>query len=308
MAKSKPTRPLADVNVLPQPDGSHEIVVCFQADPEILVGEGQSKAILALDASRSLMKMYGFGGPFGGDPNYVQAVGRKLGAILCSAAKSGKSSAFYWALGNGDGVEPIGEFDEAGWATVPVIGPKDKKQFGRGTKLLPAIRRCVDHAGADADLTIGAIITDGIIEDEQDCVGYCLAIGREMADGKRKPVKLVLIGIGQEVDEGQLERFDDMFEGTDLEGKVDVWSSGLVASMQDEADIMGVLYGELIGEDVTVAASGRVEDGSGRQVASFADGLPGKFRFELPKGQTSFTIHAGGQQVKQDVSDAIGRA
>ena len=305
MAKvTRPNRPLADVNVRRLDDGSHEIIVCFMPDPDVLVGEGHSRTILALDASRSLMRMYGFGGPFGGDPNYVQAVGRKLGAILCSAAKTGKSTAFYWALGTGDGVEPIGEFSESEWATVAITGPKDRKHFGRGTKLLPAIQRCVDHAGIDADLTIGAIITDGIIEDEPACVEYCMRIGREMAAGRRKPLKLVLIGIGVEVDRAQLERFDDMFESTDLKGKVDVWSSGLVESMQNEDDILAVLYGELI-DEATVADSGRVEDGTGVTIATFADGLPGKFKFTLPRGQTAFTIHAGGQQVVQDVSDAI---
>src|SRR5688572_10808093 len=197
---SRPTRPLADVNVLRQPDGSHEIKVCFMPDPDILVGEGESKAILALDASRSLMKMYGFGGPFGGDPNYVQAVARKLGAILCAAAKSGKSAGLYWAMGDGSKVEDIGEFTEAEWGNAAIVGPRDRKNFGKGTKLLPAIQRCVAYAGTGADLTIGAIITDGMIEDEQDCVTYCLQIGREMAAGTRKPIKLVLIGIGQEID------------------------------------------------------------------------------------------------------------
>src|SRR5438034_81628 len=62
---SRPTRPLADVNVLPRRDGSHEIVVCFMPDPDLLFGgEANARAFLALDASASLKKLYGFGGPF----------------------------------------------------------------------------------------------------------------------------------------------------------------------------------------------------------------------------------------------------
>ncbi len=60
-----PIRPLADVNVLPQRDGSHEIF-CFMPDPVLLFGAGNARAFLALDASVSLRKLYGFGGPLGG--------------------------------------------------------------------------------------------------------------------------------------------------------------------------------------------------------------------------------------------------
>src|SRR5258708_39732810 len=88
-----PTRPLADVNVLAQRDGAHEVVVCFMPDPVLLFGEGNSRAFLALDASASLRKMYGFGGPFGGDPNYMQAVARKLGRPPTAPTRSGTGGA-----------------------------------------------------------------------------------------------------------------------------------------------------------------------------------------------------------------------
>src|SRR5262245_27937754 len=111
------TRPLADVNVLPpRPDGSREVVVCFMPDPVLLFGESDSRAFLALDASASLRKMYGYGGPFGGDPNYMQAVARKLGSTLTAVTRSGTVSTLYWAVGpDGSLVEEIGALDEAGW-------------------------------------------------------------------------------------------------------------------------------------------------------------------------------------------------
>jgi hypothetical protein len=124
-----PTRPLADVNVLTRPNGTHEVVVCFMPDPDLLFGgEANSRAFLALDASASLKKMYGFGGPFGGDPNYMQAVARKLGATLTSVTKTGKVFATYWAVSpDGSKVEPIGELDEAGWQRANIAGPKKEK-------------------------------------------------------------------------------------------------------------------------------------------------------------------------------------
>src|SRR4051812_40608092 len=203
MPKIHPTPPLADVNVLSRPNGAHEIVVCFMPDPDLLFGEANSRAFLALDASASLKKMYGFGGPFGGDPNYMQAVARKLGAILSTVTRSGKVFCTYWAVSaDGSKVEPVGEFDEAGWQKAALGGPR-KERWGRGTKLLPAIRLCVEQVAVGSDWTIGVIVTDGLIEDEKDCLTYCLQVGREIATRRRKPVKLILIGIGEEVDEEQ---------------------------------------------------------------------------------------------------------
>jgi len=293
------TRPLADVNVFLQGDGSNEIVVHFMPDdPTILVPEG-SKAFLALDASRSLKQMYGAGGVFEVAPNYVQAVARKIGDLLTLVTKSGKVSAIYWAVSpDGSKTEEIGEFDESGWSQASIDGPV-KQKWGNATKLLPALKYGFESVAVDANFTMGIIITDGIIEDEADCINYCLKIGEEIVKNKRKPVKLILIGIGSEVDEDQLQRFDDLFEGKGID--IDLFSHGMVASMKEEADILGVLYGELITEKVIVAPSGSVEDSSNRTLKSWPDGLPGKFRFTLPKGETEFIVRAANQQIKQSI-------
>ena len=300
---SRPVKPLADVNVLPQADGSNKIVACFMPDPQVLSGEAESRAVLALDASRSIKSMFG-GGPFGGGSNYVEMVGRKLGEILCDVTKSGKVSMLYWALGGGAETQVIGELDGAGCASVAIGGPP-ANMWGRGTHMLPVIKYIVEDVGESSEWTIGVIITDGIIEDEQACMDYCLQVGRELDEGKRSPIKLVLIGVGDELDKDQLDRFDDMFEDTPLADKVDLFSSGVAASMQEEADIVGTVFGEIMDEEMIVADSGRILDGAGRQIASFPDGLPGKFSFTLPKGATSFTVHTLHGEVVQDVSEAL---
>lgn len=302
---ARPNRPLADVNLLPQKDGSHEVVVCFMPDVESLVGEGDSRAVLALDASRSIKDQFGVGGVFDTKPNYVQGVARKLGEILCGVTRSGKVSMLYWAMGPGGAeTEEIGEFDTAGCAKAAFAGPKKKNGWGTGTQMLPAIKYTIEQIGKDADLTFGVIVTDGIIEDEAACLSYCLKVGQEIASGKRKALKLVLIGVGAQVNEGQLQKFNDMFEETPLKGKVDIFASGVAADMQSEADIIAVVFGELMNEDVEVASSGRVLAG-GREVATFADGLKGKFRFVLPKGVTEFTVETPNGNVTQDVSEAL---
>ena len=300
---ARPIKPLADVNVLDaQPDGSREVVVCFMPDPDVLVGEGESRAVLALDASRSIKTMFGVGSVFGGEPNYVELVARKLGEILCGVTRAGKVSMLYWAIAaGGDQIELIGDFDEAGCRSADITGPNN---WGTGTKLLPPLKHIVETVGKGSDWTMGVVITDGFIEDHEDCVKYCMQIGKELVAGTRKELKLVLIGVGEEVDEGQLQKLDDMFEETDLD--VDIWSHGIAASMRDESDIIAVLFGELMTEDLKVADSGSVLDADGNELAPFPDGLPGKFRFILPKGCTTFTVHTARGDVTQDVSEVVG--
>lgn len=304
----RPTKPLATVNVYErQKDGSCEIEVCFLPDPDVLVGEGNSKAFLGLDASASMAEMYGKGGSaFMVKPNYVEAVARKLGATLSGVSKTGKVGAAYWAVNfPGDKTEWIGEFNEQEWSVAKIDGPKKEKMGREHTQLLPALKLVVEQIHKDSDFTMAVFITDGIISDEQDCMTYCRQVGKLLATDKMATIKMILIGVGTEVDEEQLERFDDMFEGTDLEGKVDLWSTSPVSSIKDEDDILGVLYGELMTDETIVAPSGRVESGSGVELITFSDGMPGKFRFFLPKGEKVFRIHAGGKVVEQDCSGAL---
>ncbi|QDU93860.1 vWA domain-containing protein [Lignipirellula cremea] len=305
-----PNKPLSTVNVFPQADGTIDVEACFMPDPDLLAGEGSSRAVLALDASRSIKAAYGDSGPFGGgSPNYVQAVARKIGEILADTTKDGKVSMLYWAMGLGNDTEAIGEFDSVGCQQAKISGPK--KNWGKGTRLMPVIKSIVDNDYAQADWVMGVIITDGIIEDEQDCIDYCMQLGegllQQVNAGQRRKdsLKLVLIGVGEEVDVGQLERFDDMFEGSSLESDIDLWSSGVAADMQDEEDILGVVFGELMSEETIVADSGRILDSQGNEVASFSDGLPGKFRFKLPSGSSGFKVTTPKGEVEQDISEAV---
>lgn len=302
---ARPTKPLADVNVQVQKDGSVEVVVCFMPDVDSLVGEGDSRAVLALDASRSIKERYGGGGIFDPKPNYVQGVARKLGEILCSVTRTGKVSMLYWAMGPGGGdTEIIGDLDEAACGKADISGPKKKNSWGTGTKMLPAIKYVCETVGKSAEFTMGVIITDGIIEDETDCMKYCMQIGKDIVDGKRKTIKLVLIGVGVEVNEEQLQRFNDMFEPTPLKGKIDLWAAGVAADIKEEADIIGILFGELMSEETIVAATAKVVAG-GKVVANFSDGLPGKFRFNVPKGCKEFSIQTPKGEVTQDISEAL---
>lgn len=305
MAKIKsPTKPLADVNVLPQVDGQNKIVVCVMPDPSELAGEQESRAAIGIDASLSIKEWFGTKGPFGGGTNYIEPVAHKLGEMLCGVTRDGQCKLFYWALGMGEEIEEIGTFNAEAVAAAEISGPKDHT-WGKGTRILPAVKNIVEGAGEGVSWVMGVIVTDGVVEDEAEAMEYCLSLGQWLKDNSHVTIKLVLIGLGGDVDADQLERFDDMFENTELEGVIDLWSHGLVADIKDEEDIVGILFGELMSEETIVAPSGKVLDADGNLVKQFSDGLPGKFTFMLPTGCSSFTLQVGSTEVVQDISAAL---
>lgn len=298
---------LADVNVVPQGDGQNKIVVCVMPDPNVLIGERESRAVIGLDASRSIKPWYGGkAGPFETLPNQIKPIATRLGEILCGLMKDDKTRFFYWAMGTGGDIEDIGTYSSSELPDMSVAGV-DKTAWGRGTHLLPAIKTVVEGGGGSSSWVMGVILTDGKIEDEQECMEYCMGLGKFLVENPEVTIKLILIGVGEAVNREQLVRFDDMFEGTDLEDDVDIWSCCPIDDIEDEEGILGVLFGELMTEDMIVASSGKVLDPDGNMVKQFSDGLPGKFSFMLPEDCSSFTLQAGGEDHVQDLSDALAR-
>jgi hypothetical protein len=309
MPKVRPNKPLADVNVLPQDNGDNTIVVCFQPNKNTIWGkpEADAKAVLSIDASKSIIDKFGLNNVWGGGVNEVEMVSRKIGSILCDVSKKADVSMNYWAIGpGGTETEVIQDgISKAECSSIEISGPK-QHSWGTGTKILPTIKHIVEEHLDKAEAAFGVIITDGIIEDEDEAMAYCMDLGRRLVDENLTELfKLVLIGVGTEVDSDQLDRFDNMFEETELEDDVDIWGSGVATDMKDESDIMGVLFGEMMSEETIIAPSGTVSGGSGNVVQNFSDGMPGKFRFTLPKGETSFKIHAPNGDVTQDISEAL---
>jgi len=314
MPKSRPqNEKLGLVNVYHQKDGANEIEVSFMPDPQMLVGEGKSQALLALDASMSFKPQYGHGGPFDKKPNFVGLTAKEIGKLLCGCVRSATATGIYWAVAPaGDKTEEFGELNEQGWEQSSIRGPQ-REPWGRGTCLLPVIQKLANMA-KNADWTMGVIITDGKIDDEPACVEFCKSLCKELDEHKvadpdhRDPLKLVLIGVGDKVDKDQLVRFDDMGDLYDL--TYDLWSSHPdVLSMEDPSELIEVLFGELVSEDMIIAAAGVVTDRKGKKLFEKRDGLPAKFKFVLPKGEKAFIIKIstddGEVIIEQDCSDVI---
>ncbi|MFT2520401.1 hypothetical protein ACMWQB_29720, partial [Escherichia coli] len=85
--------------------------------------------------------------------------------------------------------------------------------FGTGTQLLPAVRYFVERF-KDAPWGLYIFITDGELHDLAEVMRYSTQLAREIAAGKRRPLKFVLIGVGPDINEAQMEALDDLQTGT----------------------------------------------------------------------------------------------
>jgi len=307
---SQPVEPFGEVNVHRQSDGSIDVVATVLMVPDI---EG-ARTGLALDASASMKKLYGVSGILGGPfakaaaiPNLVEPVARTMAEYLAQFSSTGNCDLIYWAVNHaGDGVESIGAVSAGDAKQVAIVGPK-KMPWGKGTKLLPPVKHFVETAFQSAPWAICVFVTDGVIEDIADVKAYCLQFAKQIASGQRKFIKLVLLGVGEEVDEAQMEDLDDMFEGSGLKdpagNDIDLWDHKLAAEMRKVEEI----FAEVVSADAVVLASARIVNQSGALCKEFTDGMPALLRFKMPAGSTGFTIEFPGGSVTQDIAEALSR-
>jgi hypothetical protein len=300
--------PFGEVNVFKDASGNLTVKATVLMVPDV----ENAKTALALDASASMREMYGAGGNplFGGGANQnnlVEPVARTMAAFLAGFSSDASCYLTYWACApDGSATEEIGRFKSEQLATIPIQGPK-RSPWGRQTRLLPPVKLFAEHVFVDTPWAIGVIVTDGIIDDLPDVKAYCLKLGKEIAAGKHAFLKLVLIGLGKQVNEAQMEELDDMFEGSGLKTpageEIDIWDHKLAADMKKLDEI----FSEVVDENTIVTSSGKVLDAAGNVAKEYSDGVPAVLKFTLPKGSTSFTLEWPGGNVKQDISEVLGR-
>jgi hypothetical protein len=300
MQLKRVVEPFGEVNVHPGPGGTVRVNATILMEPR---REGTQTGI-ALDGSASMSALYGVeeGGGFLASlfglkkksVNQVTDVARKLCSYLArNLDADGGTTCIYWAVGpGGSQVEVVGDLT-ADEADGHIFGPP--QDFGTGTQLLPAVRYFVDRF-KDAPWGFYVFITDGELHDLEDVKGYSRQLAHEVAAGRRKPVKFVLIGVGPSINERQMEELDDLETGTD----VDLWDHKISAEMRQLQDI----FAEVIDENVRVADAGRILDPQGKTVRDFSDtGLPGKLEFDMPAGTAYFTLDVNGHRIHQGLSD-----
>ena len=237
-------------------------------------------------------------------PNIVEPVARTIGSFLANFDSDGRTSVIYWACGIGGGeLEDLGDMTAAEVKARSFAPPKN---FGSGTKLLPAIQHFADTKFPSAPWTIFVFLTDGAIEDLDAVKQYSRQLGQQVADGKRNFIKLVLIGVGAEVNEAQMEELDDLDYGglKDKAGElVDLWDHKMASSMQKIEEI----FAEVVTSNTILAPSAAITDAVGNPVrpigrGSYADGLPALLEFTMPASSKSFTLNLpNGKSVTQPV-------
>lgn len=223
--------------------------------------------------------------------NAIQTIARDVVPYLAEKIDAdGGTTVIYWAAGSrGDAIEEAGDLTAVTAKSAEYGGPGT---WGEKTHLLPALKYFVERF-ADADWGFYVFVTDGRLDDLEAVKAYTADLSRRIGAKKCHPVKCVLIGVGADVDEAQMEVLDDLPDEMDL--PVDIWDHKIAAEMRDLRDI----FAEVVDENTIVAPSGRILDHKGQTAESYADGVPALLRFALPADATEFTMEVGGQRVTQ---------
>jgi hypothetical protein len=166
--------------------------------------------------------------------------------------------------------------------------------MGNSTHLLPAVKYFVERF-ADARWGMYIFITDGKLDDLAEVKKYCTDLARQIEKKRRNDLKLVLIGVGEEIDEGQMEELDNLETGT----SVDLWDHKIAKDMKQLAEI----FAEVVSESVIMVPNdGLIRDEKRNIVKDYRDsGLPALLLFDLPPHCHAFTLEVGGNVISQKV-------
>ncbi|MGB3975301.1 MAG: vWA domain-containing protein [bacterium] len=224
--------------------------------------------------------------------NIVESQARKFTSYLADNLDAdGGTTVIYWACGDGSQIEELGDFTAEQCENAEFQGPV-KYSFGERTILTPAVQYFVERF-KDAKNGMYIFITDGELHDLDDVKRYTIRLCKEIQMKKRNPVKCVLIGLGDSVNEEQMEELDELDSGTDI----DIWDHKIAAEMHNILEI----FTELVTANRIVATTARILDASDNIVANITDGLPAKYRFTMPANSPYFVLDVAGKKIKQTV-------
>jgi len=289
--------PFGKINYWDPPDGRGRMVrATILMDVQI---EG-AKVGIAIDGSGSMEDLFGkkpLSAFIPAPPNHVKPAAQAMSAYLAKRSADGKVAAIYWATGPaGREIQVLGDLTMAE-AQQFDFGPP--AQYGTGTQLLPALKYFTDGQQRpdlhSSPWGMYIFITDGAIEDLEPVMQYCTQLAKDIDAGRRNDLKLVIIGLGNQVDEDQLDQLDDLETGTD----VDLWDAKLASEMKDLSEI----FAEVVDEGaIIVPGDGIVRDEKGKVVLDYRDtGLPGVLEIVLPAGSKAFSLEVAGNKITQSL-------
>jgi len=229
--------------------------------------------------------------------NILQPLVQNFTAYLSESLDgTGKTSLIYWGCGKGDEIQFLGEFDAVSCRELEISGPATF-QLGKTTKLLPAITYFTEQGSAkqysQAQHGIYIFLTDGRIDDLEQVKNYTKELALEIAVGKRNYLKLILIGVGNDVDRYQLQELDDFDTGLDI----DIWDYKIASEMTNLTQI----FAEVVNENQIIAETGSIYDDAGNCVKSYLKGLPTKVDFVMRDDSQWFELEVNSQRIRQSI-------
>lgn len=271
-----------EINVLRTAD-AYKILFTVLMEPTGTEAEGWQTGV-ALDASASMKAAW--------SRNEIEPFARKMIAYLAANLDAdGKTTVIYWACGDGSQLEVVGDLSAEECEKTMFRGPQ-KISLGTSTILAPAMWYFVEKFKT-AKHGMYIFITDGKLYDLPKVKSYTLRLCKDIAAGKRNPVKCVLIGLGDQIDEAQMEELDDLESNTDI----DIWDHKIAKDMRSLVEI----FAEVVGENQIVAPTARIYDDKGQLIKNFTDGLPAKVSFNLPLTSAYFELEVMGRRIRQTI-------
>ncbi|MBX9688264.1 MAG: VWA domain-containing protein [Candidatus Obscuribacterales bacterium] len=283
-------KPFSDVH---NKDG--HIIATLLHDPTV---EGLDVAIY-MDGSASMEDDYGPRGvlaKLAPVKNQVEPQMRWMLEYLASKDRDGVLRVAYWATGDGSQLEIVGDLSGAQAQTYKFPGPQF---YGKGTVMLPVLRDYVAHLrtqvekGARQGLAV--IITDSQMHDADDIRAYSTQVAKEISAGRLPRLNFVLVGVGEQVDEEQMEEICH----EEYPGVGHLWCHRVADRMEEMAELVAVL----VDETMTVASGGTIYDDNGNVLKVYEARLPAVLEFDVPPNCKSFTLEVAGQKFTQPIPE-----
>jgi hypothetical protein len=284
-------KPFSDLHL----KGQHVIATLLH-DPTV---EGLDVA-LYMDGSASMENTYGPRGilaKLGPVRNQVEPQMQWMLEYLANKDRDGILRVAYWATGSGADLEIVGDLEGAKAKQYKFPGPR---AYGKATILLPVLRDYVAHikkevAERGARRGLAVIITDSQLSDAPDVIAYTQQVAKEIVAGRLPRINFVLLGVGEQVDEEQME----VIGHNDYPGVGHLWCHRHADRMEEMAELVAVL----VDETMTVAAGGTVYDHNGKVIKVYEGRLPAVLEFDVPVGCKKFTLEVAGQRFEQPLPE-----
>jgi hypothetical protein len=284
-------KPFSDVHV-----ARGRVTATLLHDPTV---EGLDVA-LYMDGSGSMEDEYGPRGilaKLGPVKNQVEPQMQWMLEYLATKDRDGVLRVAYWATGDGSQLEIVGDLTGTQAKSYKFPGPR---QYGKATILLPVLRDYVAHIRKEVE-THGAkrglavIITDSQINDAADLQAYSAQVAKEIAAGRLPRLNFVLVGVGEQCDEEQMEEICH----EEYPGVGHLWCHRIADRLEEMAELVAVL----VDETMTVAAGGTIYGDKNEVLKTYEARLPAVLEFAVPEGCKSFTLEVAGQRFTQPLPD-----